>query len=828
MTDWDIAARIKPQTTSDIVSPLTAFTNMQLSRARAQEVGLQAQQYGALYQARQNTNDLVKQGMPAEKAVITGGLSAIDPAGANQFLANVQKQREISAVRGYDPKDPASLAAGGPALVKQGWDVVAAPAGIAKTQADTQSTQAKTMQEHLQLRGQIGQAFLAAPTPQNWDSSVNKAYELGLITPTEVAQFHGHPDMGIARQWAAAGGSSVTTSGIASYNEGVSKAATTVQKLSPGETIAAAPAAAAAMGGAAVPPFGGGAPPGTPVSYMGATSTGQPVQVDAQGRAIQNAQPQAPGAPAPMGGGAIPPSAPGAAPPPPSPGQSAAGAASPLFSRAAGMADGFSPAGLARTAQIESGGNPNITNKSGAAGLMQFMPATWRQYGQGSPLDPVQATAAAQRLAADNKRALTNSLGREPTDAELYLAHQQGAGGAAGLLENPNAPASSIIGMKALVGNGGNANMTAGQFAQMWINKFNQPGRSGSFALSGPAGGNFGPDMTMPANAAGNQAISAIPPSSPVAPVPLPGQSQQAQRPPLAVAPPSPLPANGTAGAIAPVPQAPVAGQVGPASPLAQAAGATAPSTGLPADRAATPLITVAGTPLSLEQAAQQREQGGQNVKQINEAREQFQSATSGQQNILQLMGALSKIPEGGGKGVESLLAPGTGATERIGLAKAVNTALQGAGIAPMFDPSKISAAEESQKITGRLGFDLSRSRGAREAAQVVQQAISLNPGVENSPQGARVVAAAINAALQRQRDFYIFQQAYARQNNGSPVGAEIAFDRASPVSAYVHDAGNLARVPEKAVEMLQKNPGQAGSFDEFYGPHLSRYFIGQ
>jgi hypothetical protein len=130
---------------------------------------------------------------------------------------------------------------------------------------------------------------------------------------------------------------------------------------------------------------------------------------------------------------------------------------------------------LARTAQIESNFNPNAKNpNSSATGLFQFINSTARQYGLDNPRDPVAATAAAARLAADNKAHLQRVLGREPTAGELYLAHQQGAGGAAKLLTNPNASASSVVGDAAARLNRG-AGMTASTFANQWINKFGMP-----------------------------------------------------------------------------------------------------------------------------------------------------------------------------------------------------------------------------------------------------------------------------------------------------------------------------------------------------------------
>jgi hypothetical protein len=129
---------------------------------------------------------------------------------------------------------------------------------------------------------------------------------------------------------------------------------------------------------------------------------------------------------------------------------------------------------LERTAQIESGGNPNAQNpNSSAKGLYQFIDSTAAQYGV-DPMDPVSSTQGAARLASDNASILRTELGREPTAGELYLAHQQGAGGAAALLSNPNAPAAAVVGADAVRLNGGDANMTAGQFAQRWLDKFGE------------------------------------------------------------------------------------------------------------------------------------------------------------------------------------------------------------------------------------------------------------------------------------------------------------------------------------------------------------------
>lgn len=130
-----------------------------------------------------------------------------------------------------------------------------------------------------------------------------------------------------------------------------------------------------------------------------------------------------------------------------------------------------------RLAHIESGGDATRVNPTTkAAGLYQFLPSTARDYQLADPTDPEDSLAAVKRLTADNRAALSKGLGRDPTEGELYLAHQQGAAGALKLLQNPDAPAIAAVGRAAVVNNQGTAAMTAGQFASMWEAKFGGAG----------------------------------------------------------------------------------------------------------------------------------------------------------------------------------------------------------------------------------------------------------------------------------------------------------------------------------------------------------------
>ena len=162
---------------------------------------------------------------------------------------------------------------------------------------------------------------------------------------------------------------------------------------------------------------------------------------------------------------------------------------------------GQDPSYMLRQAHIESGGNPSAQNpRSSAGGLFQFIDSTAKQYGLADKFNPEAASDAAARLARDNGAYLEKTLGRAPTPGELYLAHQQGMGGAAKLLANPDAPAASLVGVKAVTQNGGSSGETAAQFAGRWTGKFD-----GS-----------GPTMTLPttsgepASASGRFTVSGV------------------------------------------------------------------------------------------------------------------------------------------------------------------------------------------------------------------------------------------------------------------------------------------------------------------------------
>ena len=140
---------------------------------------------------------------------------------------------------------------------------------------------------------------------------------------------------------------------------------------------------------------------------------------------------------------------------------------------------GVDPATMLAIAQIESKFDPNAYNKSGASGVFQFMPGTASDYGLSDPFNAAANIDAGARLARDNTAALTKVLGRAPTAGELYLAHQQGLGGAKALLTHPELSAVDALSTimspararASVMQNGGDPNMTAAQFSGNWTGK---------------------------------------------------------------------------------------------------------------------------------------------------------------------------------------------------------------------------------------------------------------------------------------------------------------------------------------------------------------------
>lgn len=172
---------------------------------------------------------------------------------------------------------------------------------------------------------------------------------------------------------------------------------------------------------------------------------------------------------------------------------------------------------LIATARVESGGQSGATSKTGAAGSFQFTGGTASDMGVTNPRDNRQASLGAARLYVENRAALTDSLGRPPASSEIYLAHQQGADGAAALIQAPptmlavDALKQAGIPPRNVLVNGGTSTMTAGDFVKKWQTAFNQ-------AAGRPADPSAATATAAPA-ASGANATVQIPPTGQAPPM---------------------------------------------------------------------------------------------------------------------------------------------------------------------------------------------------------------------------------------------------------------------------------------------------------------------
>ena len=93
---------------------------------------------------------------------------------------------------------------------------------------------------------------------------------------------------------------------------------------------------------------------------------------------------------------------------------------------------------LRTIAHIESSGNPKRSTGK-YKGLFQLSAEGFRKHGgKGSIFNPLENAHAGAKKLLDDKRNFTKRHGREPTQQELYLAHQQGVSGSLAHIRYPD------------------------------------------------------------------------------------------------------------------------------------------------------------------------------------------------------------------------------------------------------------------------------------------------------------------------------------------------------------------------------------------------------
>jgi hypothetical protein len=96
----------------------------------------------------------------------------------------------------------------------------------------------------------------------------------------------------------------------------------------------------------------------------------------------------------------------------------------------ASKAYGLDPNTMKSIASIESSMNPssNANHRTQYKGLYQIGREEWRRFGEGNIYSARDNAMAAARMFSANRDKFKEHYGRNPTDTELYLMHQQGLG----------------------------------------------------------------------------------------------------------------------------------------------------------------------------------------------------------------------------------------------------------------------------------------------------------------------------------------------------------------------------------------------------------------
>ncbi len=753
-----IAQGIKPPPPVDFVGPLSAISQIVSAQANAEHArasaGLANAQTGqvqqgtsiaaAQYAVKQEFNRRVAAGEDPTSAMATSGYLGMMPVEGDAALKNYQLQRDLNAIKGGNPRDPNSYAAGGPAMVGQA-------ATALKTQADTAQTQFETKQKAMVAWGSVGNAFLSAgdsPVGQSMVLSMAKGLAADPnsgITPQQVEQFSRLPpdQQRLAAQHLVASGQSAKdaaeTSGRAKLAQDAAGVSMAVKPLQPGEHLEMGPGA----------------------------------QDVVQGRrdALGN----------PIGAGAAAPAAMPGTPPVAAPGKRSTftNPTLPIFTKTFGgdptdaqLAAGFSPQGAARLVSIESRGNPNAVAPSGKfVGLVQAGTPWWNTYGEGSPFDPAASLKALSKAGPAYAKALEPILGRQPTDAELYVVHQQGLKGGPALFANPNARAGDIVGDAAIRGNGGNPNGTAKQFTDMWTAKFNGTTPATSIA---PFGGRT---LQMPGTAPGVApapnpdarkldfasqgglgALPAPPIAPPAKPLPAPlldvGSASAATPAPVAsVATPA---AASAAGAPATTPPSNIGSGAYPdGSPIptiANPTGAETPKTGLAADKAG-PLLLGSSPGMTVAEKGSQ-EVSGKNYGELPEIYRKQAETANDQSAIIDSM-----------KSTMDTWEPGAWAKFKQGLAEQAQALFKTIGMPNDKLDKVVGDYQQMMKFTGNFVREETEKASQRGGAQ----AMKIITGQLMSPDMDRYGLKGIFTQLQGDMDYdkarFQAQGEWARQH---------------------------------------------------------------
>lgn len=216
----------------------------------------------------------------------------------------------------------------------------------------------------------------------------------------------------------------------------------------------------------------------------------------------------------------------------------------------------------------------------------------------------------------------------------------------------------------------------------------------------------------------------------------------------------------------------------------------------------------------------------------IPELKAASQAATAAQGTATMLQQteqALSELPKSGP------LAAGPFAQARGDIVRRMNTVANVFGIKDengqpwAINPGAVGSLEELNKLTTRMGFELARTLGTREAMQIVQQATAAVPGSDNTPLGARKIISGIRASLDQTMAWQGFLEEWVNKN-GSSLGAREYFNKMRPPEYWNAKAWSELVDPKdrQALVANKANAEARKAIDDKYGRGVSKYIIQQ
>ncbi len=123
------------------------------------------------------------------------------------------------------------------------------------------------------------------------------------------------------------------------------------------------------------------------------------------------------------------------------------------------------------TADIESSTGRNLGSRGN---IFQLGNTEWASVGGGQKGNTETDIKNGLKFLQVKKQEMTAALGREPAGWEVYLAHQQGTGGAIALLSKSNSPARDVVPAENISANGGNPDAPASAFVDKVRNLYSR------------------------------------------------------------------------------------------------------------------------------------------------------------------------------------------------------------------------------------------------------------------------------------------------------------------------------------------------------------------